>query len=295
MPISKPHSSMASKNTGSSSNLVDYLDKENQELEKMALSTPDREKEIAIRNRQQHFFNAESDSIRGYEVKEKIDSNISKLGKKDAKFFAPTINFSKEELNHLASNATNGRNVKNVMEMNRMEFERYNDYLRKYSKKVMDNYADNFGRQKNGLKDGNDLVYYAKIEHSRKYKGTDKAVVERKAKSGDMKEGLQSHVHIIVSRKDKTQKMKLSPLSNEKSKTRTIGRNSYKVGFDRKAWIINNEKTFDELFKYRRKERERFEVQNTLKNGTAKERDELQLKSSRIKNKEQSNDKSIGL
>jgi len=222
MPISKPHSSMASKNTGSSSNLVDYLDKENQELEKMALSTPDREKEIAIRNRQQHFFNAESDSIRGYEVKEKIDSNISKLGKKDAKFFAPTINFSKEELNHLASNATNGRNVKNVMEMNRMEFERYNE------------------------------------EHSRKYKGTDKAVVERKAKSGDMKEGLQSHVHIIVSRKDKTQKMKLSPLSNEKSKTRTIGRNSYKVGFDRKAWIINNEKTFDELFKYRRKERERF-------------------------------------
>ena len=33
MPISKPHSTLGAKNTGSSSLLVNYLDKENRELE----------------------------------------------------------------------------------------------------------------------------------------------------------------------------------------------------------------------------------------------------------------------
>ena len=110
-----------------------------------------------------------------------------------------------------------------------------------------------------------------------------------------MKEGLQSHIHILVSRKDQTQRMKLSPLSNEKSTQRTIGKNSYKVGFDRKAWITQNEKTFDSLFNYKRKEIERFEVQNKLKNGTLKEREEAQLAISRAKTKEHANNKSLEL
>ncbi|GMN06314.1 hypothetical protein MTsPCn5_17030 [Croceitalea sp. MTPC5] len=295
MPISKPHSSLASNNTGSSSSLVEYLDKENQELEKMALSETNREREIDMRNRQQQFFNAYSDNIRGFEVKEKIDANISKLGKQDAKFFSPTINFSKNELKHLADKATSGKPIQNTWQMNREEFERYNNYLKDYSRKVMDNYAGNFGRQNKGLESGNDLVYYAKIEHTRKYKGTDAEVINGKKKSGDKKKGLQSHVHVIVSRKDKTQKMKLSPLSNEKSKQRTIGNNTYKVGFDRKAWITNNEKTFDNSFGYKRNELEKFENQNTLKNGTAMEKDKLQSRLSNVKNKEQSNDKSLGL
>lgn len=285
MPISKPHSSMASKNKGSSSALVDYLDKENQELEKMSLSVSQREKEIEIRSRQQHFFNAYSDKIRGYEVRERIDTNISKLGKNDAKFFAPTINFSKSELKFLASEATAGRSIKSTWQMNPKEFERFNQYLIQYSRKVMDNYAQNFMRQEKGLNDGGELVYFAKIEHLRKYKGIDKKVQQGLAKSGEKKEGLQSHVHIIVSRKDKTQKMKLSPLSNEKSKIRTIGQNAYKVGFDRKKWIVENEKSFDRMFHYKRQEIEKFEVQNALKNGSIIEKEELRIKLSNTNEK----------
>ncbi|GGW43931.1 DUF5712 family protein [Arenibacter certesii] len=293
MPISKPHSSMASKNKGSSSALVDYLDKENQELEKMALSVPQREKEIEIRSRQQHFFNSYSDKIRGHEVTEKIDANISKLGKNDAKFFAPTINFSKGELKFLASKATDGRSIENTWQMNPKEFERFNQYLKEYSRKVMDNYAQNFMRQEKGLNDGSGLVYFAKIEHIRKYKGTDKKVQQGFVKSGEKKEGLQSHIHIIVSRKDKTQKMKLSPLSNEKSKIRTIGKNSYKVGFDRKKWIVENEKRFDKMFHYKRQEIEKFEVQNALKNGSMMEREATRKKLSKSQEKTHNNHKSL--
>ena len=56
-------------------------------------------------------------------------------------------------------------------------------------------------------------------------------------KSADYKLGLQTHIHFIVSRKDKTQKMKLSPVANARSKERTIGNNKYHVGFDRTEWI----------------------------------------------------------
>ncbi len=271
MPISKPHSSMGGGNKGSSALLVNYLDKENQDLEKRAMQAPNRNKEIEIRNRQQYFFNHQSDAVSQTKVREDLDTNISKLGKNDAKYYAPTISFSNQELKHISKMATAGRDVENVDQMSNAEFDRYNAYLRDYSRSAMNNYAENFNRQEKGLKSGDDLVYYAKIEHQRAYKGDDKQVLHGNAKSGGRKPGLQSHVHVIVSRKDKTQRLKLSPVANEKATTRTIGNNKYLVGFDRKNWIDKNEKSFDSMFEYKRKEIEKFEIQNALKNGSPEE------------------------
>ena len=123
MPISKPHSSDGGNNTGSSATLVDYLDKENVELEVLANNAQSREKEIDIRSRQQSFFNGKSKNISSVEVKHSIDNNKYKLGKNDAKYFAPTINFSKNELEYLAKKATQGRAVENTWQMNKKEFE----------------------------------------------------------------------------------------------------------------------------------------------------------------------------
>jgi len=271
MPISKPHSSDGGNNTGSSATLVDYLDKENVELEVLANNAQSREKEIDIRSRQQSFFNGKSKNISSVEVKHSIDNNKYKLGKNDAKYFAPTINFSKNELEYLAKKATQGRAVENTWQMNKKEFEKYNSLLQEYTIQAMDNYATNFNKQDIGVKSGNDLVYFAKIEHQRKYKGTDKEVVQGSVKSGVLKEGLQSHIHVVVSRKDRTQKIKLSPTANEKFTQRKIGNNSYTVGFDRKAWINANEKSFDQKFNYSRNEIEKFNNQNLLKNGSSQE------------------------
>lgn len=85
--------------------------------------------------------------------------------------------------------------------------------------------------------------------------------------------------------------MKLSPVANERSKDRTIGKNKYHVGFDRTKWIKKNEKAFDEFFKYQRQELEKFEVQNILKNGSPKEKDQVRQRLEKLSKKSEINNR----
>ncbi len=275
MPISKPHSSLRADNKGSCSNLALYLEKENEYVDKIIAKSNSRDEVLELESRKQRFFTALETNISTIEVISTIDANKKKLGANDAKYFAPSISFSKNELEHLAFLATGKRNIESVWDLSLKEIEEYNRLIREYGQKVMDNYALNFNRQDKGIQAGTDLVYFGKIEHFRKFKGTDKDVIKRKVKSGTFKPGLQSHIHIIVSRKDKTQQLKLSPTCNETNTKRVIGGNNYQVGFDRVKWIEMNERTFDEHFKYQRKELEKFINQNILKNGSPQEKYDL--------------------
>ena len=278
MPISKPHSTLGADNKGSCSNLAIYLEKENEELDKIIKKSSSMNEIFQLENRKQGFFTASEINISTIDVISSIDNNKRKLGANDAKYFAPTISFSENELSHIAFLATGKRDITSILELNLSELEQYNNLITEYGRKVMDNYALNFNRQDKGIKTGADLVYFAKIEHFRKYKGTDKEVVNGNEISGEYKKGLQSHIHIIVSRKDKTQILKLSPTCNEKQTNRKIGNNEYQVGFDRVKWINSNEKTFDEHFNYRRKEIEKFQNQNILKNGSPHDKHEINKK-----------------
>lgn len=278
MPISKPHSSLGASNRGSCVKLAQYLEKENLELERMLNKNNTFEELNLLESRKQYFFNHNRDKVFLTEVIDKIDSNIKKLGKKDEKFFAPTISFSQAELNHLIRLVTKKKEVKDIWELNTQELERYNALIRNYIRKVMDNYAANFNRQEKGLKQGSDIVYFAKIEHFRKFKGTDEEVKNGHYKTGDKKPGLTSHGHIVVSRKDKHQKLKLTPTVKDRKTNRSINGNKYRIGFDRIKWIKRNEETFDKLFNYNRKLTEMFENQNILKNGTPQDKDILNQK-----------------
>ena len=278
MPISKPHSTLGADNKGSCSNLAIYLEKENEELDKIIKKSSSLDEITQLESRKQGFFTASEVNVSTIDVISAIDNNKRKLGANDAKYFAPTISFSENELSHIAFLATGKRDITSILELNLSELEQYNNLITEYGRKVMDNYALNFNRQDKGIKTGADLVYFAKIEHFRKYKGTDKEVVNGNEISGEYKKGLQSHIHIIVSRKDKTQILKLSPTCNEKQTNRKIGNNEYQVGFDRVKWINSNEKTFDEHFNYRRKEIEKFQNQNILKNGSPHDKHEINKK-----------------
>ncbi|WP_158729174.1 MULTISPECIES: DUF5712 family protein [unclassified Flavobacterium] len=278
MPISKPHSSLGADNKGSCSNLAIYLGKENEELDKIIKKSLSRNDVFQLERRKQGFFTSSETNVSAIEVISSIDKNKRKLGANDAKYFAPTISFSDNELNHIAFLATGKTDLTNVWDFNAVELEQFNTLIRAYGRKVMDNYALNFNRQQKGINAGSDLVYFAKIEHFRKFKGTDKDVLNGKRISGENKEGLQSHIHFIVSRKDKSQRLKLNPICNEKNTNRTIGDNEYQVGFDRVNWIKINEETFDEHFRYNRKLLEKFENQNILKNGSPQEKHELNKK-----------------
>lgn len=278
MPISKPHSTLGASNLGSCSLLATYLDKENRELDTLINKNNSISEIEVFQKMKQGFFNHSESKISPIEVINAIDTNIKKLGKKDDKYFAPTISFSSKELQHIIFFATGREDIEDVWKLTPTEIVKYNDYLKAYTKKVMDNYALNFNRENKGLKSGYDLVYYAKIEHFRKYKGMDKEVIDGLARNGDYKPGLNSHAHIVVSRKDKTQRLKLKPIVNDRSTQRTIGGNTYQVGFDRMKWINKNEQVFDELFNYNRAPEEKFENQYILKKGSPKDKDAVQRK-----------------
>lgn len=151
--------------------------------------------------------------------------------------------------------------------------------LKQYANQVMDEYARNFKKDRvNGNKD---ILYYGKLENHRYYTHKDEEVKNGLAKRGDPKSGEQMHVQVIVSRKDITDSIRLSPLNNSRGKNVA---HSLKVGqFNRVSFKHAAERTFDQIFNYDRELKETFKYANTLKHGDYEQRMELerQLNSSR--------------
>ncbi|KAA6324210.1 hypothetical protein EZS27_026438, partial [termite gut metagenome] len=182
------------------------------------------------------FFNLTCDGIYKAEVIQKMDTNIGQLMKTDAKFYAIHVNPSANELTM----------------MGKTEQEQ-SDAMKRYIREVfIPSYAGNFNK---GL-DAHDIPFYGKIHFSR----------ERSEKASFM------HCHLIVSRKDQSNKKKLSPVTNHRNTTK----GAIKGGFDRKTLFQQAESGFDKLFGYRRDIRETFEYCNTMKNGSITEKLKMQ-------------------
>jgi hypothetical protein len=169
-------------NSGSCKALVEYLDKEEKGF----------------------FFDKHNEKAPKERVQKEIDNNVSKLTKTEDKFYMLSFSPSQYELKSMV-----GKEVSDINDLNFEEKTKlYND-LRNYTHNAMDIYAQNFDRD--NVKSGQDLVYFARIETERTHNHFDKEVKEGKAKVGQKKEGLQFHVHVIVSRKSADGKVKLSP------------------------------------------------------------------------------------
>ena len=248
----------------SSADFVEYLEKENEGLQQEEM---------------EHFFNHYEEEILAKEVVKEIDENTSKLKNKEPKFYSITVSPSKYELRQLQNSQED---------------------LKKYTRAIMRDYASSFNREIDGIMvTVDDIKYFAKIEHHRTYKGTDKQVKEnqslatkilnlkneiRKIKQGQMdgniknleskiasletqaphqqngkrivqgmqKIGNQSHIHIIVSRKDMSNRVSLSPGSKYKASDVLINGKNVKRGFNRDVFFEKSEKTFDAIFDYKR-------------------------------------------
>ncbi len=70
------------------------------------------------------------------------------------------------------------------------------------------------------------------------------------------------HCHLIISRKDQANKMKLSPLTNHKN----TQKGTVTGGFDRVNLFQRVEQEFDKLFNYNRHQSKSFDYYNTIKN-----------------------------
>ncbi|MBB6126374.1 DUF5712 family protein [Mucilaginibacter lappiensis] len=232
-------------NKDSSGQLVNYLEKENKLLyEQNSQLEPE------------YWFNQESQQIQPYQVRYDIDQNTDRLSKDEAKFFLVNISPSENELLFLKE-----------------EFgeDGAKQQLKQYANQVMDEYARNF--KKDQVQGNNDILYFGKLENHRYYTHKDEEVKQGLAKRGEQKPGEQMHIQIIVSRKDMTDSIRLSPLNNSRGRNAT---HSLKVGqFDRVAFKQAAERTFDQAFDYDRELKETFIYSNTLKHGDYGQRLEI--------------------
>ena len=80
-----------------------------------------------------------------------------------------------------------------------------------------------------------------------------------------LKTGNQSHIHIIVSRKDLSNSYSLSPGSKYKSSEVEFNGKLVKRGFDRDAFFTKAEQSFDRLFKYERNYVETYQARKQFK------------------------------
>ncbi|QLE01978.1 mobilization protein [Galbibacter sp. BG1] len=282
---------------------VDYLEKENESI--LGSESPENKQDL------EHFFNQYGERIGKGEVIREIDSNTSKLKKKEPKFYSITINPSQRELRHLENSA---------------------EALKKYTKSLMEQYVQCFHREIDGRPLCiEDIKYYAKLEHKRYFKGTDREVkenqkyadrileiknelrkwdhdfpknnvdipktdtptvakkqkelyrelyrLEREAPhkvagqrivQGMEKPGYQSHIHIIVSRKDASNSVSLSPGSKYRASEVTLNGKQVKRGFDRDRFFKGAEKLFDKTFGYQRNYVETYKARKTFKRNPTK-------------------------
>ncbi len=174
------------------------------------------------------FFNLKESDIYKSRVIKEIDSNIGQLMKTDAKFYAIHVSPSEKEIQRMGN--TEAEQV---------------EAMKRYIREVfIPEYAQNFNK---GLL-AEDIKFFGKIHFSR-----------------DRSENKQNmHCHLILSRKDKSNKKKLSPLTNHKNTKKGV----IKGGFDRSNLFRQAEIGFDWLFDHNRPLTESFDYYNTMKNGS---------------------------
>ena len=182
------------------------------------------------------FFNLSDDNIYKSKVIKDIDTNIGQLLKTDAKFFAIHVSPSESELRAMGNT-----------EQEKAEA------MKRYIREVfIPEYAKNFNK---GLSEA-DIKFYGKIHFDRSRSDNE----------------LNMHCHLIVSRKDQTNKKKLSPLTNHKD----TKKGTVTGGFDRVSLFQKAEQGFDKLFDYNRQLSESFEYANTMKNGNIDDKLKMQ-------------------
>lgn len=175
------------------------------------------------------FFNLTEENLYKSQVVKDIDNNKAQLLKTDAKFYAIHISPSEQELKAMGNTE-----------------QEQAEAMRKYIREIfIPEYAKNFNK---GLS-AEYIKFYGKIHFDRD-------------RSENRKNNM--HCHIIVSRKDQANKIKLSPLTNH----RNTKKGAIKGGFDRTNLFQQVEKGFDRLFNYDRPLDESFEYYNIMKNGT---------------------------
>ncbi|MBX2840444.1 MAG: hypothetical protein KTR26_01635 [Flammeovirgaceae bacterium] len=269
-------------NTDSCVGLVEYLEKEN---------------EGKAFEEGTFFFSHEADYHTPTKVRQSIDGNVKKLGQQEARFYMMTLNPSPEELAHIQK--SNGQNytealksyTRAVMEAYAAHFNRtYKDgtalsgkdlvyfakieQLRSYKpweKDYQEIYAHNQTIRK-------EIYQLTCQETSQKVKAKIAKLEAQYIRNpegtiilpGQAKDGLHTHIHLIISRKDKKQELKLSPMAASKGSENTLNGKTTKIGFNREAFAEKVQSIFDVQFGYKRSLHESYQYYKARKHSPIK-------------------------
>ncbi|MBT9190089.1 MobB family relaxase [Zobellia russellii] len=258
---------------------VNYLEKENE-----GKNTDDLE----------HFFNQFGEEIAAEEVISAIDGNTAKLKKKEPKFYSITLNPSVRELKKIQnSQQALKQYTREVMKAYAAAFHReisgrpvtiddikyfakleHQRTFKGNDKEIIENqpYATQILQLKQearriGL--GAELGNITNLKRQIQYleREAPHQINGERIVRGTPKPGPQSHIHIIVSRKDASNRYSLSPGSKYKASDVVMNGKNVKRGFDRDAFYKSAEKTFDKMFGYKRNYVETYQARKTfLKN-----------------------------
>ena len=248
----------------SSADFVKYLEKENEGLDQESM---------------EHFFNQYDDEISAEEVVSSIDKNTGKLKKNEPKFYSITVSPSKYELKKLQNNhqdlkkytraimkdyvASFNREINGKpITINDIKYYAKIEQQRRFKgtdKQVKENqpYATKILKLKNEIRNiesgraegsiNNLKKDIRKLEEQAPHQQDGKRIVQGMKKAGN-----QSHIHIIVSRKDASNSISLSPGSKYKASEVEMHGKLVKRGFDRNQFFESAEKSFDRTFAYQR-------------------------------------------
>lgn len=191
------------------------------------------------------FFNLTEENLYKSQVVKDIDNNKAQLLKTDAKFYAIHVSPSAREL----------------QAMGETEQEQAEAMRRYICEVFIPEYAKNFNKRLSA----EDIKFYGKIHFNR-----------------DRSENTENnmHCHLIVSRKDQANKIKLSPLTNHRNTKKGV----IKGRFDRTNLFRKSEEGFDRLFSYDRPLDKSFEYYNTMRNGSIEEQIRMQERMGKLKN-----------
>lgn len=237
------------------------------------------------------FFNQYGDQISRKEVIRDIDNNTAKLKKTEPKFYSITLNPSQQELKHLTNHSEALKQyTRDIMKVYAESFNRdiqgrpiNVDDIKYYAKiehertykgndKAIRENAPFHGKivalrheiqqVKNGSMVGDIHVkeqQVKQLEREAPHQVNSKMITQ-----GMAKEGFQSHIHIIVSRKDQSNQYSLSPGSKYKASEVVMNGQTVKRGFDRDTFFKNSETVFDTSFDYKRNYVETYQARKTL-------------------------------
>ncbi|MEP5239428.1 MAG: MobB family relaxase [Flavobacteriaceae bacterium] len=258
---------------GSVRDFVKYLEKENE----------GKSPEL-----QEQFFDQYNDRVSAEEVIKEIDDNTKKLGKKDPKFYSIIVSPSHKELKAINNEPEKLREyTREIMKDYAAAFYRDKkisvDDIKYYAKierertfkgtdkQIRENqpYATKILELKHKVRkiesgESKGRIKSIKREIDRLEKDAPHKINGKRIVRGMKKDGMQNHVHIIVSRKDATNTFKLSPTSQNKAAETTLNGKKQKQGFNRDAFYKSAETTFDKMFNYKRNFVESYKARNML-------------------------------